>query len=46
MSFVEVWPREVTKIIGEFYYVFANEHSAPEDSEERLKWHQEKTALL
>jgi transposase len=37
---VEVWPQEVTKIIGEFSRVFANEHSAPKDSQERLEWHQ------
>jgi len=40
---VEVWPREVTRIIGEFSCVFANDHSAPKDSAERLKWHQEKS---
>ena len=41
---VEVWPQEVAKIIGEFSYVFANEHSAPKDSQERLKWHQNQSA--
>ena len=41
---VEVWPQEVVKIIGEFSYVFANEHSAPKDSQERLKWHQNQSA--
>lgn len=40
---VEVWPKEVTKIIGEFSCVFANEHSAPKDPQERLKWHQEQS---
>jgi hypothetical protein len=33
----------VTKIIGEFSCVFANDHSAPKDSAERIKWHQEKS---
>ena len=41
---VEVWPQEVTKIIGEFSCVFANEHSAPKDPQERLKWHQNQSA--
>ena len=40
---VDVWPREVTKIIGEFSYVFANERAAPKDPEECFKWHQEKS---
>lgn len=39
----EVWPQEVTKIIGEFSCVFTNEYSAPKDPEERLEWHQEKS---
>jgi len=40
---IEVWPREVTKIIGEFSCVFTNEHLAPNDPEDRLKWHEEKS---
>lgn len=40
---VEVWPRDVTRIIGYFSSVFANDDSAPEDPQERLKWHQEKS---
>lgn len=40
---VEVWPKVVTQVIGEFSVVFANEYSAPKDQQERLKWHQEKS---
>jgi transposase len=40
---VEVWPKEVIKIIGEFACVFKNDHEAPKDPQERLKWHQEKS---
>jgi len=40
---VDVWPREVTKIIGEFSCVFANERDAPKDPQECFKWHQEKS---
>jgi transposase len=41
---VDIWPQQVTKIIGEFSCVFANEYSAPKDPQERLQWHQEKSA--
>ena len=37
----DIWPQEVTDIIGKFEQIFANDHSAPTDPEERLKWHQE-----
>lgn len=40
---VDIWPKEVTKIIGEFAVVFVNDHESPEDHEKRLKWHQEKS---
>lgn len=40
---VDVWPREVAKIVGEFSSVFANEHMAPKNPQERFKWHQEKS---
>jgi transposase len=40
---VDVWPQEVIKIIGDFAVVFSNDHSAPKNAEERLKWHQEKS---
>lgn len=40
---VDMWPKEVSKIIGEFALVFANDDSAPKDDKERLKWHQEKS---
>lgn len=40
---VDVWPKEVAKIIGEFSSLFVNEHTAPEDPEERLKWHQKES---
>lgn len=43
---VGVWPQEVVKIIGEFSLVFANEHAAPQDADERLKWHQEKSSSV
>lgn len=43
---VEVWPQEVTKIIGEFSCVFANEHLAPKDPQERLKWHQKQSGPI
>ena len=40
---VDAWPQQITKIIGEFSCVFANEHSAPKDPQQRLQWHQEKS---
>lgn len=40
---VDVWPKEVLKIIGEFACIFTNDHEAPKDPQERLKWHQEKS---
>jgi len=40
---VEVWPKQVLKIIGEFACVFTNDREAPKDQQERLKWHQEKS---
>ena len=43
---VAVWPQEVIKIIGEFAIIFANEHAAPQDAEERLIWHQEKSGHI
>ncbi|MGA8164440.1 MAG: IS66 family transposase [Waddliaceae bacterium] len=43
---VDVWPKEVVKIIGEFSLLFANEHEAPEDPEERLKWHQKESGPI
>lgn len=41
---VEVWPQEVTRIIGEFSSLFANDHAAPEDPNKRLEWHQKYSA--
>lgn len=38
-----IWPKEVLKIIGEFACVFTNDHEAPKDPQERLKWHQKKS---
>lgn len=43
---VEVWPKEVIRIIGEFSDLFRNDHLAPPDPEERLKWHQEKSGPI
>ena len=43
---VDVWPKEVLKIIGEFACVFTNDREAPRDSQERLKWHQEKSGPI
>lgn len=40
---VEVWPKEVIHIIGEFSDLFRNDHLAPANPDERLKWHQEKS---
>lgn len=40
---VDIWPKEVLKIIGEFACIFTNDHEAPKDLQERLKWHQEKS---
>ncbi len=37
---VDVWPQEVIKIIGDFAFIFANDHVAPQDAKERLEWHQ------
>jgi transposase len=39
---VDVWPQEAARIIGEFASIFTIEHAAPQNPEERLKWHQEK----
>jgi transposase len=41
---VDMWPQQVIKIIGEFSCVFANERSAPKDSQQRLQWHQKKSS--
>jgi len=41
---VEVWPQVITKIIGLFSCVFANDHEAPPDPQLRLKWHQDKSS--
>lgn len=41
---VEIWPQEVTRIIGEFSCLFANDHAAPKDPSKRLEWHQECSA--
>jgi transposase len=38
---VTIWPKIVTKIIGWYSSVFANEKSAPSDPILRLKWHQD-----
>ncbi len=43
---VDVWPKEVLKIISLFASVFTNDHEAPEDPQKRLKWHQEKSAPM
>ena len=43
---VEIWPQEVTRIIGEFSYLFANDHAAPEDPNKRFEWHQEYSAPI
>lgn len=43
---VNVWPKEVLKIIGEFSRVFTNDHEAPKDPQGRLKWHQEKSSSI
>lgn len=43
---VEMWPQAVTKIIGLFSVLFDNDRTAPEDPEERLKWHQQKSAPI
>ena len=43
---VDVWPQEVIRIIGEFASIFSNDHAAPQDAEERLKWHQEKSSPI
>jgi len=40
---VSVWPVIVTKVIGWFAQIFANDKFAPSDPEQRLKWHQEKS---
>jgi hypothetical protein len=40
---VELWPKEVVKIIGDFAMVFVNDRNAPDDPEKRLEWHQEKS---
>lgn len=40
---VDVWPKEVLKIIGKFACVFTNDHEAPKDPQERLQWHQAKS---
>lgn len=41
---VDVWTKEIIKIIGLFACVFKNDREAPKDPQERLKWHQEKSA--
>lgn len=38
---VKIWPKIVTKIIGWYSSVFANEKTAPSDPLLRLKWHQD-----
>ncbi len=38
-----MWPQESARIIGEFASIFTIEHAAPQNPEERLKWHQEKS---
>jgi len=43
---VKVWPKIVTKIIGWYSFVYANEKSAPEDPMLRLKWHQERSGPI
>ena len=43
---VDLWTKEVIKIIGLFTGVFKNDHESPKDHLERLKWHQEKSAPM
>jgi transposase len=43
---IEVWPQAVTKIIGLFASVYINDCSAPSDPQERVVWHQEKSAPI
>ncbi len=40
---VNLWPKEIIKIIGLYSIVFANDKSSPKDDEQRLKWHQERS---
>lgn len=40
---IDYWPKVILKIIGDFSEIFVNDQRAPDDPEERLKWHQEKT---
>jgi transposase len=40
---VDVWTKEVVKIISFFVCIFKNDDEAPKDLQERLKWHQEKS---
>ena len=40
---VSIWPTIVTKVIGWFAQIFANETAAPIDLELHFKWHQEKS---
>jgi hypothetical protein len=40
---VDIWPQIVTKIISLFAFLFDNDRIAPEDPNERLKWHQKKS---
>jgi len=43
---VQSWPKIVTKIIGWYSSVFANEKTAPSDPMLRLKWHQDHSAPI
>jgi transposase len=40
---VDVWPKEVLKIVGNFSSIFKNDHEAPNDPQERLEWHKIKS---
>lgn len=42
----EAWPKDVLRVVGDFGCVFQNDREAPQDPQERLKWHQEKSAPL
>ncbi len=41
-----IWPQALTKIIGLFAVLFDNDRTAPEDPNERLKWHQKKSGPI
>ena len=43
---VNTYPKVVIKVIGWFTQIFNNDQLAPKDENERLKWHQNKTASI